>query len=64
MTDGKGGFSLFDMFPFSVFLSLSCCFWITRCRLSPLERSGFIWPGMEKQTGMPSAAFKDEPIPL
>ena len=64
MADAKGGLSLFDMFPSSVFLSWSSCFWITRCRLSPLERSEFIWPGMEKQTGMPSAAFKDAPIPL
>ena len=58
MTDAKGGLSLFAMFSSSVFLSLSCCFWITRCRLSPLERSGFIWPAMEKQTGMPNSAFK------
>ena len=58
MADAKGGLSLFDMSSSSVFLSLSSCFWITRCRLSPLERLGSIWPAMEKQTGMPNAAFK------
>ena len=43
MTDGKGGFSLFALFPSSVFLSLSCSFWITRCRVSLLERLGSIF---------------------